>query len=118
MLLNQKKIITVLNGIIINLDVKQEQLEFDGGAYSGELNSSKGTAEGYGVLRLNDGSVYSGNFKDSKFHGYGSYILASGSLPTGLTLNTQSGFITGYIPLFSATETDFTFGIKVLTSLS
>lgn len=81
--LNQKKIITVLNGIIINFDVKQEQLEFDGGAYSGELNSSKGTAEGYGVLRLNDGSVYSGNFKDSKFHGYGSYILASGSIYLG-----------------------------------
>jgi len=41
------------------------------------------------------------------------YVLASGSLPTGLSLNTQSGFLTGSIPSFSATETSFTFSIQV-----
>ena len=41
------------------------------------------------------------------------YILDSGSLPTGLSLDTQSGWLSGTIPNFSATETNFTFGIKV-----
>jgi len=41
------------------------------------------------------------------------YVLDSGSLPTGLSLDTQSGWITGTIPNFNATETNFTFGIKV-----
>ena len=41
------------------------------------------------------------------------YVLDSGSLPTGLSLDTQSGWLTGTIPNFSATETNFTFGIKV-----
>ena len=41
------------------------------------------------------------------------YILFSGALPTGLSLDTQSGFLTGTIPSFSATETSFTFSIPV-----
>ena len=41
------------------------------------------------------------------------YILSSGSLPTGLSLDTQSGFLTGTIPSFSSTETSFTFSIQV-----
>ena len=41
------------------------------------------------------------------------YVLSSGALPTGLTLDTRSGYITGNIPSFSATETSFTFGIQV-----
>lgn len=41
------------------------------------------------------------------------FIHASGTFPTGLVLNTQSGFLTGSIPSFGATETSFTFGIQV-----
>ncbi len=41
------------------------------------------------------------------------YILDSGSLPTGLSLDTTSGWLTGTLPNFSATETNFTFGVKV-----
>ena len=41
------------------------------------------------------------------------FILASGSLPTGLSLDTQSGFLTGTIPSFNSTETSFTFSIQV-----
>jgi len=41
------------------------------------------------------------------------YILDSGTLPTGLTLDQQSGWISGTIPFLSATETSFTFSIKV-----
>ena len=41
------------------------------------------------------------------------YILDSGSLPTGLSLDTKSGWLTGTLPNFSATETNFNFGIKV-----
>ena len=67
-----------------------------------------------GLGRITHDNYFSFQFIGKDFDGETiDYILASGSLPTGLTLNTQSGFITGYIPLFSATETDFTFGIKV-----
>ncbi len=41
------------------------------------------------------------------------YVHASGTLPTGLSLDTQSGFLTGSIPSFSSTETSFTFTIQV-----
>tara|TARA_Y100001972_G_scaffold72206_1_gene87703 strand:+ start:2515 stop:5055 length:2541 start_codon:yes stop_codon:yes gene_type:complete len=41
------------------------------------------------------------------------YLLSSGSLPTGLSLDTQSGFLTGTLPSFSSTETSFTFSIQV-----
>ncbi len=41
------------------------------------------------------------------------YILDSGSLPTGLSLDSTSGWLTGTLPNFSATETNFTFGVKV-----
>ena len=67
-----------------------------------------------GLGRITHDNYFSFQFIGKDFDGETiDYILASGSLPTGLTLNTQSGFITGYIPIFSATETDFTFGIKV-----
>ena len=77
--LNKNNIITIIEGLIINLNVKIFEIKFDSGVYNGEINSSKKTFEGYGMLNLSDGNRYSGNFKDSRFHGYGSYILSSGS---------------------------------------
>ena len=41
------------------------------------------------------------------------FIHASGTLPTGLSLDTQSGFLTGSIPSFNSNETSFTFTIQV-----
>ena len=77
--LNKKNIITIIEGLIINMDAKTFEMKFESGIYNGEINNSKKTFEGYGMLKLSDGSCYTGNFKDSKFHGFGSYILSSGS---------------------------------------
>ena len=41
-----------------------------------------------------------------------SYSLTSGTLPTGLTFNGATGWITGTIPNLNATTTTFTFAIK------
>jgi hypothetical protein len=41
-----------------------------------------------------------------------SFGLTSGALPNGLSLNAETGWITGTIPDLNATTTTFTFGIK------
>ena len=77
--LNKRNIITIIEGLIININAKTFEIKFDEGMYTGEVNNLKKSFEGYGILKLSDGSCYTGNFKDSKFHGFGSYILSSGS---------------------------------------
>ena len=67
-----------------------------------------------GLGRVKDNNVFNFQFVGRDFDGDTiDYILSSGALPTGLSLNSQSGWLTGAIPSFSATETSFTFGIKV-----
>lgn len=70
-----------------------------------------------GLGRIKDNNVFNFQFIGKDFDGDTmEYVLSSGSLPTGLSLNTTSGWLTGTIPSFSATETNFTFGIKVRKS--
>lgn len=45
------------------------------------------------------------------------YTLASGSLPTGLTLNTSTGYITGLVPNATLNYEDFDFSIVVSKTL-
>ena len=67
-----------------------------------------------GLGRIKDNNVFNFQFLGKDFDGDTiDYILSSGSLPTGLSLNTTSGWLTGTIPSFSAITTNFTFGIKV-----
>ena len=67
-----------------------------------------------GLGRIKDNNVFNFQFIGKDFDGDTiDYILSSGSLPTGLSLNSQSGWLTGTIPSFSAITTSFTFGIKV-----
>ena len=70
--------------------------------------------ESTGLGRVSHDNRFNFQFVGKDFDGVPiDYILDSGSLPTGLSLDTQSGWLTGTIPNFSATETNFTFGIKV-----
>jgi len=70
--------------------------------------------ESTGLGRVGHDNRYNFQFVGKDFDGDSiDYVLDSGSLPTGLSLDTQSGWLTGTIPNFNATETDFTFGIKV-----
>tara|TARA_B100000989_G_scaffold147781_1_gene110098 strand:- start:3761 stop:6313 length:2553 start_codon:yes stop_codon:yes gene_type:complete len=67
-----------------------------------------------GLGRIKHQNYFSFQFIGKDFDGDTiDYILSSGSLPTGLSLDAQSGFITGLIPSFSSTETSFTFSIQV-----
>ena len=67
-----------------------------------------------GLGRVKDNNVFNFQFIGKDFDGDEiDYVLSSGVFPTGLSLNTTSGWLTGTIPSFSATETNFTFGIKV-----
>jgi hypothetical protein len=45
-----------------------------------------------------------------------SYKVTSGSLPTGLTLDTQTGTIYGYVPRFTQAVTAYTFTVEVTKS--
>lgn len=70
--------------------------------------------ESTGLGRISHENWFNFQFVGKDFDGDSiDYILDSGSLPTGLTLDQQSGWLSGNIPSFSATETDFTFSIKV-----
>ena len=70
--------------------------------------------ESTGLGRITHANRFNFQFVGKDFDGdLIDYVLDSGSLPTGLSLDTQSGWLTGTIPNFSATETDFTFVIKV-----
>lgn len=70
--------------------------------------------ESTGLGRVGHDNRYNFQFVGKDFDGDSiDYVLDSGSLPTGLSLDTQSGWLTGTIPNFNATETNFTFGIKV-----
>lgn len=70
--------------------------------------------ESTGLGRIKHDNSFNFQFVGKDFDGDPiDYILDSGSLPTGLSLDTQSGWLTGIIPNFSATETNFSFGIKV-----
>lgn len=46
------------------------------------------------------------------------YAIVSGSLPTGLTLDDSSGYITGLVPYGSLGSITYTFGIRVYKSAS
>lgn len=70
--------------------------------------------ESTGLGRISHENWFNFKFEGKDFDGDSiDYILHSGSLPTGLTLDQQSGWISGNIPSFASTETDFTFSIKV-----
>tara|TARA_B100001057_G_scaffold418098_1_gene437133 strand:+ start:512 stop:3094 length:2583 start_codon:yes stop_codon:yes gene_type:complete len=70
--------------------------------------------ESTGLGRISHDNRFNFQFVGRDFDGDAiDYILDSGSLPTGLSLDTQSGWMTGTIPNLSATETTFTFAIKV-----
>ena len=70
--------------------------------------------ESSGLGRISHDNRFNFQFLGRDFDGDAiDFILDSGSLPTGLSLDTQSGWMTGSIPNFNATETTFTFGIKV-----
>ena len=70
--------------------------------------------ESTGLGRVDHNNYFNFQFVGRDFDGDSiDYILSSGSLPTGLTLDAQSGFISGTIPSFAATETTFTFGVQV-----
>ena len=79
--INKRNINIVIEGLVINLNVKLIEIPFEGGTYSGEINSD-GMPEGYGQLSHEDGTLYTGTFK-GKFHGFGSYVLPSGSVYIG-----------------------------------
>lgn len=70
--------------------------------------------ESTGLGRIDHNNYFSFKFDGRDFDGDSiDYVLVSGSLPTGLSLDTQSGWLSGTIPSFASTETDFTFSIKV-----
>ena len=67
-----------------------------------------------GLGRIKDNNVFNFQLIGKDFDGDTiDYVLSSGALPTGLSLNSTSGWLTGTIPSFSATTTSFNFGIKV-----
>lgn len=81
--LNKIGIATFIENAIVDLNAKSIEISHANGEYVGEFNNKKNTAEGYGILKLNDGSVYSGYFKNAEFDGFGCYYYASGSLYLG-----------------------------------
>ena len=98
-----------INDSNINVDVKQ-LLD----ASETNLRVPALLTQSTGLGRIKDNNVFNFQFVGKDFDGDTiDYILSSGSLPTGLSLNTTSGWLTGAIPSFSATTTNFTFGVKV-----
>ena len=98
-----------INDSNINVDVKQ-LLD----ASETNLRVPALLTQSTGLGRIKDNNVFNFQFVGKDFDGDTiDYILSSGSLPTGLSLNTTSGWLTGVIPSFSATTTNFTFGVKV-----
>ena len=98
-----------INDSNINVDVKQ-LLD----ASETNLRVPALLTQSTGLGRIKDNNVFNFQFVGKDFDGDTiDYILSSGSLPTGLSLNTTSGWLTGAIPSFSATTTNFTFGLKV-----
>lgn len=53
--------------------VKGEVLYKNGDEYSGELGKNN-VLEGNGTYKFKDGSIYTGYFKNSKFHGKGKLV--------------------------------------------
>lgn len=49
----------------------------DGSKYEGQLNMD-GSRDGKGIMYLNNGDVYCGDWSNGQFHGFGSYIFANG----------------------------------------
>jgi len=67
-----------------------------------------------GLGRVKHNNNYNFEFTSKDFDGDPvQYILGSGTLPTGLSLDSTSGWLSGTLPSFSATETTFTFTIQV-----
>jgi hypothetical protein len=67
-----------------------------------------------GLGRIKHNNNYNFQFTSKDFDGDPvEYIVGSGSLPTGLSLDPTSGWLSGTLPSFSATETTFTFTIQV-----
>lgn len=80
--LNRRGVATFIENTILDLNAKTIKVDTEYGEYNGELNNKK-MMEGYGVLKLRDGSIYSGYFKNSEFHGFGCYAYSSGSFYLG-----------------------------------
>ena len=49
----------------------------DGSSYEGEIHVD-GQRNGKGIMYLNNGDVYCGNWRMGNFDGYGTYIFANG----------------------------------------
>ncbi len=56
-----------------------ESLKFPAGIYEGEIDK-KGRANGEGVFKFNDGSVYGGTFSKSRFHKKGKFLDPQGNV--------------------------------------
>ena len=80
--LNRRGVATFIENTILDLNAKTIKVDTEYGEYNGEFNNKK-MMEGYGVLKLRDGSIYSGYFKNSEFHGFGCYAYSSGSFYLG-----------------------------------
>ena len=60
------------------------------------------------ALSLGSGSLYDDGLYDSERYSGGDFVA-----PPGLTLNTTTGWLHGYIPIQTITQQEFTFGVKV-----
>lgn len=64
------------------------------------------------ALSLGSGSLYDDGGYDAERYSGGDFVA-----PPGLTLNTTTGWLHGYIPIQSITQQEFTFGVKVEKTL-
>lgn len=51
---------------------------YNGDLYKGEWLIDSNVREGRGYIKVKDGSIYEGWFKDNKKHGFGRYIFYNG----------------------------------------
>jgi len=70
--------------------------------------------ESTGLGRITHDNNFQFKFEGKDFDGDAfEFVVASGTLPTGLRLDSESGWLSGTIPSFSSAETDFTFTVQV-----
>ena len=70
--------------------------------------------ESTGLGRIDHSNNFNFQFVGKDFDGDNlEYIVSSGTLPTGLSLNADTGWLTGTLPDQAATEKNFSFGIQV-----
>ncbi len=77
----------------------EPESEYHGGPGSGKVvrkfhcgmyfegNYADDHENGFGLLRMSDGSTYEGEFKDGKFHGEGTHVAKCGTVYTGQYVN-------------------------------